>query len=108
MARLELVIQMEAQQLDVYTNCLLITNQVKGLYEAREELMKRYLSKVQELQNHFSDFTITQIPRSKNKHVNALSNLASSSFSHLTKTILVEITPSSSIDIKVINTVKDT
>ncbi|GJW23541.1 reverse transcriptase domain-containing protein [Tanacetum coccineum] len=45
-AGLERAIQMEARQLDVYTDSLLITNQVKGLYEAREDLMKRYLYKV--------------------------------------------------------------
>ncbi|GKA00958.1 reverse transcriptase domain-containing protein, partial [Tanacetum coccineum] len=33
--------EMEAQCLEVYTNSLLIVNQVKGLYEAREELMRR-------------------------------------------------------------------
>nr|GEW95853.1 reverse transcriptase domain-containing protein [Tanacetum cinerariifolium] len=45
-AGLGLVIQMKAQQLKVYTDSLLIANQVKGIYEAREELMKMYLSKV--------------------------------------------------------------
>ncbi|GJW85846.1 reverse transcriptase domain-containing protein [Tanacetum coccineum] len=87
---------------------LLITNQVKGLYEASEELMKRYLSKVQELQKHFCSFIITQIPRSKNKRTDALSKLASSSFSHLTKSVLVEIILCRSIDVKVVNTVEET
>ncbi|GKD84906.1 reverse transcriptase domain-containing protein [Tanacetum coccineum] len=60
---LELAIQMEARCLEVYTDSLLIGNQVKGLYEAREDIMKRYLAKVRELQGHFNNFTITQIPR---------------------------------------------
>ncbi|GKB78110.1 reverse transcriptase domain-containing protein [Tanacetum coccineum] len=107
-AGLELAIQMEAQLLNVYTYSLLITNQVKGLYEAREEIMKRYLSKVQELQMHFRSFTITQISRSKNKCADALSKLASSSFSHLTKSVLVEIVPCRSIDVKAVNTIKET
>jgi len=106
-AGLELAIQMEARRLHVYADSLLITNQVKGLYEAKEDLMKRYLSKVEELQKHFSDFTITQIPRSKNKRADALSKLASSSFSHLTKNVLVEVVPRRSIDVKVVNTVKE-
>lgn len=54
MERIALTIQMEAQQLDV----LLIDNQVTGLYKASEELMKRYLSKAQELPKHFCNFTI--------------------------------------------------
>ncbi|GJU62271.1 reverse transcriptase domain-containing protein [Tanacetum coccineum] len=107
-AGLELAIQMKAQQLNVYTYSLLITNQMKGLYKAREELMKRYLSKVQELQKHFRSFTITQIPRSKNKRVDALSKLASSSFSHLTKSVLVEIVPCRNIDVKAVNIVEET
>ncbi|GJV14268.1 reverse transcriptase domain-containing protein, partial [Tanacetum coccineum] len=48
-AGLELAIQMEAQWIDAYTDSLLIVNQVKGVYQAREDLMKRYLSKVQGL-----------------------------------------------------------
>ncbi|GJX31595.1 reverse transcriptase domain-containing protein [Tanacetum coccineum] len=47
--------------------------EVKGLYEAREELMRRYLFKVQELLGHFQSFIIMQIPRSKNKRADALS-----------------------------------
>ncbi|GKG50862.1 hypothetical protein Tco_0538986, partial [Tanacetum coccineum] len=34
-----------------------------------------------------------QIPCSKNKHADALSKLASSSFSHLTRKVLEEVVP---------------
>lgn len=108
MAGLELAVQMEARTLDVYTDSLLIVNQVKGLYEAREDLMKRYLLKVQELQKHFQSFTITQIPRSKNRRADALSKLASSSFVHLTKNVLVEIVPFRSIDAKTVGSIEVT
>ncbi|GKB90406.1 reverse transcriptase domain-containing protein [Tanacetum coccineum] len=93
MAGLELAVHMEAECLEVYTDSLLIANQVKGLYEAKEELMKRYLAKVKELHEHFNSFTITQITRSKNKRTDALSKLVSSSFAHLTKSVLVEVVP---------------
>ncbi|GJW56775.1 reverse transcriptase domain-containing protein [Tanacetum coccineum] len=102
-AGLELAIQMEAQRMDAYTDSLLIINQVKGVYEAREDLMKRYLSKVQGLQKHFKYFTITQVQRSKNKCADALSKLASSSFAHLTKSVLVEIVPCRSTDVKTVS-----
>ncbi|GKD34857.1 reverse transcriptase domain-containing protein [Tanacetum coccineum] len=105
-AGLELAIQMEAQRIDAYTDSLLIVNQVKGVYEAREDLIKRYLSKVQGLQKHFKCFTITQVPRSENKRADALSKLASSSFAHLTKSVLVEIAPCRSIDVKPVSPVK--
>ncbi|GJU92860.1 reverse transcriptase domain-containing protein [Tanacetum coccineum] len=107
-AGLELAIQMEAQLLNVYTYSLLITNQVKGLYEAREEIMKRYLSKVQELQMHFRSFTITQISRSKNKSANALSILGPHLIYHLTKSVLVEIVPMRSLDVKLVQTINET
>ncbi|GKE11087.1 reverse transcriptase domain-containing protein, partial [Tanacetum coccineum] len=106
-AGLELAIHMEAKCLEVYTNSLLIANQVKGLYEAREELMKRYLEKVRELQEYFCSFAITQIPRSKNKRVDALSKLESSSFVHLTKSVLVEVVPHRSIEVKAVSTVEE-
>lgn len=82
---------------------MLITNQIKGIYEAREESMKRYLAKVQHLQDQFDKFFIFQVPRSKNKRDDALSKLASSSFAHLTKNVLVEVVPCRSIDIDVVN-----
>ncbi|GJU62976.1 reverse transcriptase domain-containing protein [Tanacetum coccineum] len=91
-AGLELAIQMEAQCLDAYIDSLLIVNQVKEVYEGSEDLMKRYLSKVQEMQKQFKSFMITQVSHSRNKCVDALSKLASSSFAHLTKNVLVEIT----------------
>ncbi|GJW37626.1 reverse transcriptase domain-containing protein [Tanacetum coccineum] len=69
---LELAIQMKAQCLEVYTDSLLIGNQVKGLYEVWEDIMRRYLVKFQELQGHFNNFTITKIPRSKNKRTDTL------------------------------------
>nr|GEX58873.1 reverse transcriptase domain-containing protein [Tanacetum cinerariifolium] len=82
---IELAIQMKAQRLEVYTNSLLIAIQVKGLYEAREDIMKR----------------------SKNKRVGALSKPASSSFAHITKSVLVEVVPCRSIEVKAINTIEE-
>ncbi|GJW37627.1 reverse transcriptase domain-containing protein [Tanacetum coccineum] len=97
---------MEAQCLEVYMDSLLIANQVKGLYEAREDIMRRYLAKVRELQGHYNNFTMTQIPMLKNKCADALSKLASSSFAHLTKSVLVEVVPCQSIKVKAINTIE--
>ncbi|GKB73828.1 reverse transcriptase domain-containing protein [Tanacetum coccineum] len=106
-AGLELTIQMEDQRIDAYTDSLLIVNQVKGVYEAREDLMKIYLSKVQGLQKHFKGFTITQVPRSKNKRADALNKLASSSFTHLTKSVFVEIVSCISIDVKTVSSIEE-
>ncbi|GKB05849.1 reverse transcriptase domain-containing protein [Tanacetum coccineum] len=52
--------------------------------------MIRYLEKVKALTGGFKAFTIKQIPRSENKKADALSKIASTSFAHLSKQVLVE------------------
>ncbi|GJR47032.1 reverse transcriptase domain-containing protein [Tanacetum coccineum] len=52
--------------------------------------MIRYLEKVRTLTNSFKAFSITQVPRSENKKADALSKIASTSFTHLSKQVLVE------------------
>ncbi|GJT76638.1 reverse transcriptase domain-containing protein [Tanacetum coccineum] len=60
-------------------------------YEALiESDMMRYLEKVKALTGGFKAFTIKQIPRSENKKADALSKIASISFAHLSKQVLVE------------------
>nr|XP_043633459.1 uncharacterized protein LOC122604652 [Erigeron canadensis] len=102
-AGLELAIQMETKHLHVYTDSLLVVNQVNGEYTAREEVMQKYLKKVTVLRKSFNTFIKTQVPRSKNKQADALSKLASSSFTHLTKNLLVEIVPRRSIEVKLVS-----
>ncbi|GJQ90462.1 reverse transcriptase domain-containing protein [Tanacetum coccineum] len=80
---------------------------ILGTYEAREESMKQYLAKVYSLQERFKSFSIMQIPRSKIKSDNTLSELASLSFAHLTKKVLVEVIPCRSTDMKMVNTVEE-
>ncbi|GJW58793.1 reverse transcriptase domain-containing protein [Tanacetum coccineum] len=99
-AGLELATRLEVSHLKVFCDSLLITNHVKGIYEVREDLMKRYLAKTQRLLENFKSFSITQIPHSKSKRADALSKLASSSFVHLTKNVLVNVKPYRSIDAK--------
>ncbi|GJT07493.1 reverse transcriptase domain-containing protein [Tanacetum coccineum] len=106
-AGLELAVKMEVCHLQVFSNSLLMTNHLKGTYEAREKSMKRYLAKVLSLQENFKSFLITQVPRLKNKRANALSKLASSSFTHLTKNVLVEVVPCQSTEAATINVVTE-
>ncbi|GKD86964.1 reverse transcriptase domain-containing protein [Tanacetum coccineum] len=101
---LKLAIRLDVKHLQIYSDSLLITNQVKCTYEAREASMKQYLVKVKHLVDNFNNFSITQVPRSKNKRADALSKLASSSFVHLTKNVLVEAVEQRSIDIREVNT----
>ncbi|GKA90361.1 reverse transcriptase domain-containing protein [Tanacetum coccineum] len=52
--------------------------------------MIKYLEKVKTLVSTFRAFLIKQVPRSKNKKADALSKIASTSFAHLSKQVLVE------------------
>ncbi|GKC75156.1 reverse transcriptase domain-containing protein [Tanacetum coccineum] len=59
-------------------------------YVEKETNMIRYLEKVKTLTNSFKAFSIKQVPRSENKKADALSKIASISFAHLSKQVLVE------------------
>ncbi|GJZ81826.1 reverse transcriptase domain-containing protein [Tanacetum coccineum] len=68
----------------------LVANQFNGSYIAKEAGMIRYLEKVMTLTQNFRNFSIKQVPRSENKKADALSKIASTSFAHLSKQVLVE------------------
>nr|XP_027121458.1 uncharacterized protein LOC113738448 [Coffea arabica] len=76
----------------------LVVLQVRGEYEAKEDVMKKYLAKVREVIALFDIFEIERVPISQNKRADALSKLASSSFAHLSKEVLVEVVKQKSID----------
>ncbi|GJZ66006.1 zinc knuckle CX2CX4HX4C containing protein [Tanacetum coccineum] len=83
----------------------LVANQVLGTYVAKEENMIKYLEKAKSLVSGFANFSISQVPRSKNKKADALSKIASTSFAHLSKQVLVEVLKEKSIQEKEVATV---
>nr|GEX07999.1 reverse transcriptase domain-containing protein [Tanacetum cinerariifolium] len=62
--------------------------------------MIKYLEKVKNLASTFKGFSIKQIPIGETKKVNALSKIASTSFAHLSKQVLVEELKEKAIDEK--------
>ncbi|GJZ25067.1 reverse transcriptase domain-containing protein [Tanacetum coccineum] len=89
-AGLRIAEQMGIKSLQANVDSRLVANQVNGTYIAKEADMIRYLEKVKTLTNGFRMFTIKQVPRSENKKADALSKIASTSFAHLSKQVLVE------------------
>ncbi|GKC95151.1 reverse transcriptase domain-containing protein [Tanacetum coccineum] len=89
-AGLRITEQMGVKNLQVNVYSRLVANQVNGTYVAKEADMIHYLEKVKALTGSFKAFTIKQIPRSENKKADALSKIASTSFAHLSKQVLVE------------------
>ncbi|GKE20163.1 reverse transcriptase domain-containing protein [Tanacetum coccineum] len=89
-AGLKIAEQMGVKNLQANVDSWLVANQVNGTYVAKEIDMVRYLEKVKTLTNSFKAFLIKQVPRSENKKADALSKIASTSFAHLSKQVLVE------------------
>ncbi|GJY41407.1 reverse transcriptase domain-containing protein [Tanacetum coccineum] len=90
-AGLQIVAQMGVRNIQVSVDSKLVAYQVLGMYVAKEENTIKYLEKVKSLVSGFASFSISQIPRSKNKKADALSKIASTSFAHLSKQVLVEV-----------------
>nr|GEY45283.1 reverse transcriptase domain-containing protein [Tanacetum cinerariifolium] len=78
---------------------------VLGTYVAKEDNMVKYLEIVKSLVIGFTTFSISQVPQSKNKKTDALSKIASTSFAHFSKQVLVEVLKDKSIKEKEVATV---
>ncbi|GJZ58719.1 reverse transcriptase domain-containing protein [Tanacetum coccineum] len=107
-AGLRIAKQMGVKNLQANVDSRLVANQVNGTYVAKEADMVRYLEKVKALTGGFKAFTIKQIPRSENKKADALSKIASTSFAHLSKQVLVEELKEKSIsEVEVLTVVEE-
>ncbi|GJR70810.1 reverse transcriptase domain-containing protein [Tanacetum coccineum] len=104
-ADLQIAAQMGVRNMHVSVDSKLVANQVLGTYVAKEENMAKYLEKAKSLISGFANFSISQVPRSKNKKADALSKIASTSFAHLSKQVLVEILKEKSIQEEEVATV---
>ncbi|GJW53656.1 reverse transcriptase domain-containing protein [Tanacetum coccineum] len=93
LAGLRIAAQMRVRHIRVSVDSKLVANQVLGTYIAKEENMIKYLDMVKSLVSRFSSFSISQVLRSQNKKVDALRKIASTSFAHLSKQVLVEVLP---------------
>ncbi|GJU21267.1 reverse transcriptase domain-containing protein [Tanacetum coccineum] len=91
-AGLWIAAQMGVRNVHVSVDSKLVANQVLGTYIAKEENMIKYLEKVKILVSGFANFSISQVPRSKNKKA--------TSFAHSSKQVLVKILKEKSIQEK--------
>nr|GEU82209.1 reverse transcriptase domain-containing protein [Tanacetum cinerariifolium] len=91
--------EMGVKNLQENVGSRLMANQVNGTYIAKEADMIRYLEKVKTFTSGFRAFLIKQFPISENKKADALSKIASSSFAHLSKQVLVKKLKEKSINV---------
>ncbi|GJT14331.1 reverse transcriptase domain-containing protein [Tanacetum coccineum] len=91
---------MEIISLAIFVDSQLLVNQIKGTYAAKQPMIREYLQKTKEVLKGFDSYTIEHIRRNQNKKADALSKLASMTFEHLTKNVLVEVLSKRSIEEK--------
>nr|GEZ78789.1 reverse transcriptase domain-containing protein [Tanacetum cinerariifolium] len=96
-AGLWIAMQMGVKKVQANVDSKLVANQVLGTYVAKEDNMIKYLEIVKGLVSGLTTFSISQVPRSRNKKADALSKIASTSFAHLSKQVLVEVLETKSI-----------
>ena len=74
-----MVQKMGGKVVEIFSDSRLVVGQVRGELEARDIRMQEYLNQVRHLQSGFTSFNLSQIPRSRNTHVDSLATLATSS-----------------------------
>ncbi|XP_076949550.1 uncharacterized protein LOC143622237 [Bidens hawaiensis] len=91
LAGLRIAKKLGVQHLEVRLDSMLITGQINGSYEAKNDVMASYLSQTKELILQFSSCKVIRIKRSEKKSVDALSKLASTNFEHFAKGVCIEV-----------------
>ncbi|GJZ97772.1 reverse transcriptase domain-containing protein [Tanacetum coccineum] len=97
LAGLRIKAKMKIQDLAIFVDSQLVANQIKGLFEARQPVIKQYLEKNEEILTNFSSYSMEHVRRDQNKKEDALSKLASMTFSKLSKEVLIEVVHEKSI-----------
>ncbi|GKB99055.1 reverse transcriptase domain-containing protein [Tanacetum coccineum] len=100
LAGLRIAQEMEITKVAIFLDSQLVVNQIKGTYAAKQLSIKSYLQKVKTALKGFEGYTVEHVRRNQNKKADALSKLASMTFEHLTKEVLVEVLAKRSIEEK--------
>ncbi|PKA62798.1 hypothetical protein AXF42_Ash020070 [Apostasia shenzhenica] len=66
-AELNFTLSMVVKRIQVFSDSLLVVNQVNRLFEAKDEVLKKYLQLVRSLVSQFKDFSLAHIPRVENQ-----------------------------------------
>ncbi|RVW60099.1 Gypsy retrotransposon integrase-like protein 1 [Vitis vinifera] len=75
---LDLALALSVSKLHVYSDSQLVVRHVQKEYEAKDERMTRYLVKVRDTLQQFSEWTVEKIGRTENGCVDALAGIAAS------------------------------
>nr|GEU89592.1 ribonuclease H-like domain-containing protein [Tanacetum cinerariifolium] len=92
--------EMEIAKVAIILDSQLLVNQIKGTFTAKQTSIKDYLQKVKTTLRGFEEYTVEHVCRNQNKKADGLSKLASMTFEHLTKEVLVKVLTKRSIEEK--------
>ena len=71
--------KMGEKVVEMFSDSKLVVDQVQGELKVRDLRMQEYLNQVRHLQSGFESFNLSQIPKSRNTHVDSLATLTTSS-----------------------------
>ncbi|PKA55140.1 hypothetical protein AXF42_Ash003777 [Apostasia shenzhenica] len=69
---LNFALSMTVKRIQVFSDFLLVVNQVNRLFEAKDEVLKKYLQLARSLISQFEDFSLAHMPREENQVANQL------------------------------------
>ncbi|XP_073051281.1 uncharacterized protein [Primulina eburnea] len=78
LAGLRVAREVGASRVIIYSDSQLVTQQIKGAYEVKNEKMLKYLKLITSQASSFIDWSIEQIPREENTEAGVLAKLAAS------------------------------
>ncbi|XP_071708645.1 uncharacterized protein [Rutidosis leptorrhynchoides] len=97
---LRIATEMGRKHLRAYVDFKIVAQQVNGAFKAKDISMKQYLQIIEKFSKNFETLEVVQITRNKNKKADVLSKLATLTFDHLHKKVLVEVLKDKSTDEK--------
>ncbi|PKA59367.1 hypothetical protein AXF42_Ash001461 [Apostasia shenzhenica] len=66
-AGLKFALSMAVKHIQVFSDSLLVVNQVNQTFETKDKVLKKYLHQAKSLIALFEDFSLTHVPREENK-----------------------------------------
>ena len=90
LAGLRRALELQIQDIAIYSDSQLVVNQIMGQYTAKNDRMTQYLAKAKHLLSKFSNYKLHQISRESNTHADALATLATALKVGSKRTIHVE------------------
>lgn len=68
--------QASVKHLSVYTDSLLVANQVSGAYRVKNKILQKYVGTIKKLLRNFNKFSLKYIPRQENRIADKLAKEA--------------------------------